>query len=119
VKRLSGFRHQPVSDAVLTALSADWREMRQLDGRGVSADMQQQPSDQWMEEYIHPDEHSNACSRRSIWAVQTPRKFEWSIASFVRERGTLGWDRSQRAITRSLTNRGEIREWLGTADTKR
>jgi len=97
------------SDAVYR-MSADWREMRQLDGREFLPDTQQ-PSDQWMEEYIHPDDRQRVLSAINM-AIQTRRKFELEHR-VVRRDGTLGWTFS-RAIP-ILDDRGEIREWLGTA----
>jgi signal transduction histidine kinase/ActR/RegA family two-component response regulator len=97
------------SDAVYR-MSADWKEMRQLEGREFIADTNQ-PNDDWLQKYIHPDDQQRVLSAIRL-AIQTRAKFELEHR-VLRLDGSLGWTVS-RAVP-ILNDRGEIREWLGTA----
>jgi PAS domain S-box-containing protein len=85
--------------------------MRQLDGRGFIADTGK-PSTSWLDEYILPDDQPRV--RAAIReAVRAKGVFE--LEHRVRRvDGTLGWTHS-RAVP-VLDERGEIVEWIGTAD---
>jgi len=97
------------SDAVYR-MSADWSEMRQLDGRNFIADTEK-PSLTWFQESIHPDDQSHV--RAAInEAIRTKSIFE--LEHRVRRTdGSLGWTFS-RAIPLPDAN-GDIVEWFGAA----
>ncbi|MGO9171491.1 MAG: PAS domain S-box protein, partial [Rhodomicrobium sp.] len=95
---------------VVYRMSADWTEMRQLDGRGFIADTEQ-PSEAWLTEYIHPDDQAH------VWqaiqkAIETKGVFDLEHR-IKRTDGTLGWTHS-RAIP-LVDAKGEIVEWFGAA----
>jgi signal transduction histidine kinase/DNA-binding response OmpR family regulator len=97
------------SDAVYR-MSADWSEMHQLDGREFIPDTEH-PSGEWLQKYILPEDHKRVVSAINH-AIHTRSKFELEHR-VIRLDGTFGWTFS-RAIP-ILDERGEIREWLGTA----
>jgi PAS domain S-box-containing protein len=97
------------SDAVYR-MSADWKEMRQLEGREFIAGTDR-PNVNWLQEYIHPDDQQRVLSAINL-AIRTRAKFELEHRVLRRD-GSLGWTVS-RAIP-ILDDKGEIREWLGTA----
>ncbi|HWQ34298.1 MAG TPA: PAS domain S-box protein [Blastocatellia bacterium] len=98
------------SSDVVYRMSADWTEMRFLQGRDFIPDTED-PSRTWLEKYIHPDDQpqvlatiQKAISARSIFELEH---------RVIRVDGTLGWTFS-RAIP-LLDAQGEIVEWFGTA----
>lgn len=91
-------------------MSPDWSEMRQLEAREFIADTDQ-PNVDWLQKYIHPDDHQRVLSAINL-AIHTRAKFELEHR-VIRSDGSFGWTVS-RAIP-ILDDRGEIREWLGTA----
>jgi len=97
------------SDAIYQ-MSADWQEMRQLDGRGFLIDTQA-PSVRWLELYIPPDDQSivmDAIAR----AIEARAPF--MLEHRVRQAdGAIGWTAS-RAVP-ILDDDGNILEWFGTA----
>jgi PAS domain S-box-containing protein len=96
------------SSDVVYRVSADWTEMRHLQGREFIADTHE-PSRTWLEKYIHPDDqpHVMAVIRE---AVRTKSVFELEHR-VLRVDGTLGWTFS-RAIP-LMDKGGEVVEWLG------
>ena len=98
------------SSDVIYQMSADWSELRHLQGREFIADTLE-PSQTWLEKYIHP-----ADQRRVTEAIQeavrtrTPFHLEHRV---LRVDGTLGWT-SSRAIP-VVDREGELIEWIGTA----
>ena len=98
------------SSDVVYRMSPDWSEMRQLEGRAFIADTDR-PRRDWLEEYIHQDDRQRVLSAINL-AIQTRSKFELEHRVLRRD-GALGWTYS-RAVP-ILDDRGEIREWLGTA----
>jgi PAS domain S-box-containing protein len=98
------------SSDVIYSMSPDWSEMRQLLGRNFISDTEK-PNRNWIQEYIHPDDHSNVKSVIDE-AIRTKSIFEL-IHRVVLVDGTLGWTFS-RAIPR-LDSNGEIVEWFGAA----
>jgi signal transduction histidine kinase/DNA-binding response OmpR family regulator len=98
------------SSDVVYRMSPDWSEMRQLQGREFIADTEQ-PSGEWLQKYIHPDDQQRVMSAIEQ-AIQTRTAFELEHR-VIRRDGSLGWT-SSRAIP-ILDDKGEIREWLGTA----
>jgi PAS domain S-box-containing protein len=98
------------SSQVFYRMSPDWSEMRQLSGGGFLADTQE-PSRDWMEKYIHPDDqpYSQAVIQE---AIRTKTTFD--LEHRVRQvDGALGWTHS-RAVP-ILGANGEITEWFGVA----
>jgi len=95
---------------VVYRMSADWKEMRQLDGRGFIRDMDT-PSVAWLEEYLFPEDQpavleaiAEAIRRKSVFQLEHRIR---------RVDGTEGWTLS-RAIPLFGKNR-EILEWFGAA----
>ena len=98
------------SSDVVYRMSADWSEMRYLDGRGFIADTDQVNSG-WLATYIDPDDRARVLDAVHE-AIRTKSVFE--LEHPVRRLdGTLGWTFS-RAIP-ILDDAGEIVEWFGTA----
>ena len=92
-------------------MSADWSEMRALDGRGLIADTNS-PRRDWLNEYIVTEDQPQASWRRFKRAIDTKGIFE--LEHRVRRLdGTLGWTLS-RAVP-ILDKHGEIVEWFGAA----
>jgi len=95
---------------VIYRMSADWQEMRQLDGRGFLENTDA-PSVRWIELYI--PEEDRAAIRSAVNAAIKAR------APFVLEHrvrqanGSIGWTAS-RAVP-IFDASGEILEWFGTA----
>lgn len=97
------------SDAIYR-MSADWRELHQLDGRGFLLDAEG-PSVRWMEVYLPEDERPivQAAVERAI-AAKAPLELEHRV---LQADGAIGWTLS-RAIP-VLGPDGEIVEWFGMA----
>ena len=97
------------SYAVYT-MSADWSELRSLEGRGFIADTNS-PRREWLTEYIAAEDqpHVLAAIQR---AINTKGIFELEHR-VRRQDGTLGWTLS-RAVP-ILDKHGEIVEWFGAA----
>ena len=91
-------------------MSADWSEMRYLDGKRFLADTPE-PNPTWLEMYIPAEDHSEVIVRVRE-AIREKRPFELEHR-VVRADGTVGWTFS-RAVPR-FDERGEIREWIGAA----
>ncbi|OAI57823.1 hypothetical protein AYO49_01795 [Verrucomicrobiaceae bacterium SCGC AG-212-N21] len=98
------------SSEVVYRMSADWSEMRQLDGREFIADTSE-PSENWMEKYIHPDDRERVAEAAQE-AIRTKKPFQLEHR-VIRRDGSLGWTAS-RAIP-LLDPKGEITEWFGAA----
>jgi signal transduction histidine kinase/DNA-binding response OmpR family regulator len=95
---------------VVYSMSADWSEMRYLQGRAFVADTLA-PSRTWPEQYIHPDDRPQVQAAIER-AIQTKSIFELEHR-VIRVDGTLGWAQS-RAIP-ILDRDGDVVEWFGTA----
>ncbi|MBW9054843.1 PAS domain-containing protein [Rhizobium mesosinicum] len=95
------------SDAVYR-MSADWQEMRQLDGRGSDVEG---PTVRWIEDYVFPEDRARI--RLAVaHAIRERRPFE--LEHRVRRAdGKEGWTFS-RAIP-IFDAKGEIAEWFGMA----
>ena len=95
---------------VVYRMSADWTEMRYLQGREFIADTLE-PSQTWLNKYIHPadQQHVLETIQRAILA-KSVFELEHRV---VRVDGSLGWTYS-RAIP-IFDDRGEIVEWFGAA----
>ena len=98
------------SSDVVYRMSADWSEMRQLEGREFIADTKQ-PVRDWLTQYIHPDDQQTVTAAITE-AIRNKTTFELEHRVF-RVDGTFGWT-SSRAIP-ILDEHGEVVEWLGTA----
>jgi len=97
------------SDAVYR-MSADWSEMRQLDGRDFMADTAE-PTRNWLEKYIHTEDQQEVM-KVILEAVRTKSTFALEHR-VLRVDGTLGWTLS-RAIP-ILDERGNVVGWFGAA----
>ncbi|HEY0650846.1 sensor histidine kinase [Phenylobacterium sp.] len=95
---------------VVYRMSPDWREMRQLDGRGFIVDTDS-PSIAWIDEYLLPEDQA------AILAViqeAVDSKGVFQLEHRVRRAdGSVGWTFS-RAVP-ILDASGEIMEWFGAA----
>lgn len=98
------------SSDVVYRMSADWSEMRQLDGQGFLADTAE-PDQSWMSRYILRDDWESVQSAIDR-AIRSRSLFE--LEHRVRRvDGAVAWTLS-RAVP-MLDERGEISDWLGTA----
>lgn len=95
---------------VTYSVSADWKVMRQLDGRGFLKDAPE-PTDNWKSTNIHPDHLERVQAAIDI-AIQEKEIFQLEHRVW-RADGTAGWTFS-RAVP-ILGDQGEIIEWFGTA----
>ena len=95
---------------VVYRMSADWTEMRFLQGREFIADTSE-PSRTWLDKYIHPDDQPRV-KQVLCEAIRTKNVFELEHR-VLRVDGTLGWTFS-RAIP-ILDKVGEVVEWFGMA----
>jgi PAS domain S-box-containing protein len=96
------------SSDVVYRMSADWSEMRFLQGREFIADTHE-PSRTWLEKYLHPDDRPQVMKVIGE-ALRTKSVFE-SEHRVVRLDGTVGW-----AFSRAVPLLGmdsEIVEWFG------
>jgi PAS domain S-box-containing protein len=95
---------------VVYRMSADWREMWALGGRGFIVDTDI-PTVAWMEEYLFPEDRAEIQA-----AIQDAmqRKGVFELEHRVRRvDGSVGWTLS-RAIP-LLDDQGEVVEWFGAA----
>ena len=99
-----------VGSSSIYRMSADWRELRQLEGAAFLPNTDEATTD-WVDTYIPPDERPRvrAAIDRAIAAKDT---FELEHRVLRRD-GTIGWTFS-RAIP-LLDKVGEISEWFGAA----
>jgi PAS domain S-box-containing protein len=98
------------SSEVVFSMSADWSEMRHLDGRNFvpDADGDGRP---WMERYIHPEDRAKVLGATQE-ATRRVGVFELEHR-VIRNDGSVGW-----TFTRAIPMRdekGEIVEWFGAA----
>ena len=95
---------------VLYRMSADWKEMRRLDGRGILAGTEE-PTVAWLEDYVHPEDQGLVLS---AIADALARKGAFQLEHRVRQvDGSVGW-LSSRAIP-LVDESGAIVEWFGAA----
>ena len=97
------------SDAVYR-VSADWSEMRQLEGRGFIKDAAM-PRRAWVYDYVPPDEQPRVFEAIDR-AIATRSAFELEHR-VLRVDGSVGWTLS-RAVP-MLDDAGAIGEWFGVA----
>ena len=98
------------SSDVIYRMSADWTEMRHLQGREFIADTHE-PSRSWLLKYIAPDDQPLVVAAIDA-AIRSKGVFELEHR-VMRADGTAGWTFS-RAIP-LLDGNGEIMEWFGAA----
>lgn len=98
------------SSDVIYRMNPDWREMRQLDGRGVLADLPE-PSATWRDAYIAREDQPYV-SAVIAEAVRTETPFELEHRVRLMD-GSLGWTHS-RAVP-IWDDHGEVVEWIGAA----
>ena len=97
------------SDAIYR-MNADWTEMRQLDGRGVTAQTER-PSVAWVDEYLPPEDQSQILAAiRSAITSKSVFQMEHRVR---RADGSAGWVFSR--ATPIFDEHGEIVEWFGAA----
>lgn len=95
---------------VIYSLSADWRVMHELDGRGFLKDTHE-PITDWKERNVYPDD-LELVDAAIAEAIRGKKIFELEHR-VNRADGTPGWTVS-RAVP-VLDDKGEIIEWFGTA----
>jgi PAS domain S-box-containing protein len=95
---------------IIYSMSADWRVMRELDGRGFLLDTHE-PTTDWQSKNIFPEDQEKLTAAINE-AIRGKKTFE--LEHRVRRvDGTPGWTFS-RAIP-ILNDKGEIVEWFGMA----
>ncbi|MBW9118115.1 PAS domain-containing protein [Rhizobium cauense] len=98
------------SSDIVYRMSPDWREMRQLDGRGILTTTEG-PTVRWIEEYILPEDQVTILAAIDR-AIEARDVFE--LEHRVRKSdGSVGWAFS-RAIP-VFDEHGAISEWFGMA----
>ncbi|MBS1662182.1 MAG: PAS domain S-box protein [Bacteroidetes bacterium] len=104
------------SSDVIYRISPDWKELRQLDGRGFLTDTGA-PDRQWLQKYIHPKDQPRVL--RAIKKAIDEKTIYELEHQVLQADGTIGWTFS-RAVP-ILNSDGEIIEWFGAASdiTKR
>jgi len=96
------------SSDMVYRMSADWREMRNLEGKKILVNTEA-PSQTWIETYIPIAEQSRVWAAIEA-AICTKTTFELEH-QVIRQDGTIGWVFS-RAIP-MLDEQGDIIEWFG------
>jgi len=95
---------------VIYSVSADWKVMHELDGRGFLKDADE-PTTDWMTDNIHPEDIEKVKAAIAN-AIKHKKTFQLEHR-VLRADGSPGWTFS-RAVP-ILDDRGEIVEWFGTA----
>ena len=95
---------------IIYSLSADWRVMRELDGRGFLKDTHE-PTTDWRFRNVHPDD-LELVNKTIDAAIKGKRIFQLEHR-VLRADDSTGWTFS-RAVP-ILDDKGEIIEWFGTA----
>ncbi|WP_164708064.1 ATP-binding protein [Paraburkholderia phosphatilytica] len=95
---------------VVYRMSADWREMRQLQGRNFIPD-EAGPNQTWLDKYIRAEDQPQVIAAIEQ-AIRTRSNFELEHP-VIRVDGTVGWTFS-RAIP-LFDDEGNIVEWFGAA----
>lgn len=97
------------ADAVYE-MSADWSEIRFVDGRGFVADTTL-PTSGWLDQYVPPEEQSTVV-RHIQHCVREHGRFDLEHR-VIRDDGSLGWTHS-RAVP-VLDDAGALCAWMGLA----
>ena len=95
---------------VVYSVTADWKVMHELDGRGFLKDADE-PTGDWMTDNIHPDDMERV--KAAIAEAIKEKKIFQLEHRVLRADRTPGWTFS-RAVP-ILDDQGEITEWFGTA----
>ena len=95
---------------VIYSVSADWKVMHELDGRGFLKDADE-PTTDWMTDNIHPEDIEKVKAAIAN-AIKHKKTFQLEHR-VLRADGSPGWTFS-RAVP-ILDDRGNIMEWFGTA----
>ena len=95
---------------IVYSMSADWRVMQQLDGRGFLRDTHK-PTTDWQSNNIHPEDREKV--NLAIEEAIRDKKIFQLEHRVMRVDGTPGWTFS-RAIP-IMDEKGQITEWFGTA----
>jgi PAS domain S-box-containing protein len=95
---------------VIYSVSADWRVMHELDGRGSLKDAAG-PTADWMSDNIHPDDMVKVKAAIAE-AIRDKKTFQLEH-KVNRADGTAGWTFSKAVPI--LDEQGEIIEWFGSA----
>ena len=95
---------------VIYSLSADWKVMHELNGRGFLRDALE-PTTDWMAHNIHPGDMEKLIAAIAD-AIQEKKIFQLEHR-VLRADGTPGWTFS-RAVP-IMDEQGEIKEWFGAA----
>jgi PAS domain S-box-containing protein len=98
------------SSDMVYSMNADWAVMRNLEGRGFLADINE-PMPDWIGKYIHPEDREILESAIAA-AISTKSIFELEHRVLT-ESGTVGWTFS-RAVP-ILDEHDNIMEWFGSA----
>jgi signal transduction histidine kinase/ActR/RegA family two-component response regulator len=98
------------SSNAIYRMSADWREMLELNGQGFISDTAA-PSASWMDNYIRPEELAEVQAEIDR-AIRTRSMFELEHR-VIRADRTIGWTLS-RAVP-IFDDAGNIKEWFGAA----
>jgi len=112
--RESERRFRALTDAaadVVYCMSPDWKEMRQLDGRGFLKDANE-TDEPWLDDYIPVDERARV--RQAIDTARRDKAVFELEHKVLRADGSCGWTLS-RAVP-MLDADGEIYEWIGAAN---
>ncbi|HEY8613033.1 MAG TPA: PAS domain S-box protein [Roseomonas sp.] len=95
---------------VIYRMSPGWTEMLELESHGFLPD-RQGPSGNWLRKYVHPADQSLVAA--AVQGALKNKSFFEVEHRVWRADGTLGWTLS-RAVP-LLDERGEVKEWFGTA----
>ncbi len=98
------------SSNMLYQMTADWSEMRKLDGGNFMVDTAE-PSRDWLHKYIHPDDQAQVLESIST-AIETKQLLELEHRVQCID-GTVGWTYSR--VVPLLDSAGNIVEWFGEA----
>jgi PAS domain S-box-containing protein len=96
---------------IIYSMSADWRVMRELDGRGFLLDTHE-PTTDWQTKNLHPDDREKV--KAAFEEAIRDKKIYQLEHRVLRVDGSPGWTLS-RAVP-ILDDKGEIIEWFGVAN---
>ncbi|KQP14628.1 PAS domain-containing protein [Methylobacterium sp. Leaf93] len=98
------------SSDVVYRMTPDWSELQRLEGRAFR-NVPDQPNRTWLDRYIRPDDQAEV--RAAIDRAMATRSIFELEHAVIRSDGSLGWCVSRAVPT--LTDTGEVKEWLGAA----
>ncbi len=97
-------------DHKLYRMSADWRQLLSMEGKGLCDDVSE-PIDDWIERYVTPEDRADVAAAATA-AIAGPTMFELEYR-IQRPDGSIGWVLS-RAVP-LLAADGTVAEWFGAA----